>query len=97
VANWLQAAWAVCFVRCCTFYFFTPLPLTDWRRSLNHDGLIMQTLQFFKGAEVILLINTINLYVSSTHRACISPSSLSRYAMSDEQDTRVPEMASLRN
>lgn len=32
VANWLQAAWAICF-----------------------------TLQFFKGAEVILIINTINL------------------------------------
>ena len=69
VANWLQAAWAVCFV---SAFFFRmprcPLPALLGYNSSARQGritieLTVQTLQFFKGAEVILLINTINLYV----------------------------------
>jgi hypothetical protein len=46
IANWLMAAWAVCFV-------CTP-PLREERAD-------WQSLQFFIGAEIVILINVINV------------------------------------
>jgi hypothetical protein len=54
VANWIMAAWAVCFVS-------TPAGLSFW----NKDDQA-QTLQFFIGAEILLLLNLLNVWVAES-------------------------------
>lgn len=48
IANWLMAAWAVFFVSC-----------SD--EPDEGSALIRQTLQFFLGAEIVILLNVINM------------------------------------
>jgi hypothetical protein len=60
IANWLQAAWAACFV---SDLRYSSCPTQAFRRALTRT----QTLQFFIGAEIILLLNVINLCVSPIH------------------------------
>lgn len=54
IANWLMAAWAVCFVSVPSSF-----PLSG-EHCLTQA---IQTLQFFIGAEIVILLNVINVYV----------------------------------